>query len=188
MNHLFTPDEVSDILSVKETIEKKCSELIDESWWTTKLPWEQTVLTGGAIASLIQGEIPKDWDVYFLSQKANQIFTQHLMMYTDYIADVSENYINHVGQNGKMITGNSITMKNGFSFITMMHGDIATLRKDFDFLHCTPYFHNNKLYISKKQYLAAKHKVLIQNNPANKVNLWRVEKFISRGYTKGVGM
>lgn len=58
------------------------------------------------------------------------------------------------------------------------------IKASFDYVHCTPHYslQDKKLYISPKQYAAAKNKVLIINN-AGMVKPYRESKFRERGYT-----
>jgi hypothetical protein len=101
----------------------------------------------------------------------------------DEVADVNEKYSDFIGKDGKMITANSITMKDGNSFITKYYGDINHVKKHFDFLHCTPHYSlkEEKLYISQRQYDACLNKKLIVNN-SKVIKKHRVIKFKERGY------
>lgn len=181
---MFSDVQKSMILSAKHQIAEKVKDLVAEQWGAYALPWRDVFLSGGAIGSILRGEAPKDWDFYFRNEKSMNIFKQHLMMYPDRIMKVDEKYKEMLGVDGKMITANAITMDDGSSFITMMHGEPSNLVKQFDYVHCTPYFslETAKLYISEKQYHACVNKKLIVNNKSA-VKPYRTEKFKDRGYT-----
>lgn len=182
---MFTDREQSKIRMIKLAIMDKMDTLRNEPY-IKSCPGnvvDHMFLTGGAIASLLQGEDPKDWDLYFKSAKPMADLAVHLNSYNSDIADVEEKYREVYGLDGKMITNKAITMKAGYSFITMQYGDIADIKASFDYLHTTPHFDllEGKLYISPAQYDACVNKKLIVSN-ASVVKPYRREKFIQRGY------
>jgi len=190
MDNLFTSEQLNHIREVKWHITSHLSEMFSNKVWDyvgfeMKL-FKNTYLTGGAIASLLQNEEPKDWDFYCKDSDTMDKFALYLThpSRTDFIKDVDEAYAEVYGTNGKMITSQAITTKNNDSFITLIFGDPEYIRQTFDYVHCMPYFDLNthKLYISPKQYKACTHKKLIVNNLAN-VKQWRTDKFKQRGYT-----
>lgn len=183
---MFSEAQIQHIRSIKLIIMDKMDNLKSEKY-ISSCPGNVTdymFLSGGAIASLIQGEEPKDWDLYFKHPTPMAQLTAHLNSFIDDIADVDEKYREAYGLNGKMITNKATTMKNGFSFITMQHGSVESIKSTFDYLHTTSHYDllENKLYISPAQYDASINKKLIVNSFKN-VQQWRTKKFISRGYT-----
>ena len=175
------------ILSVKAKIEKFISSMATTYYWYShSINFNGgLILTGGAIASLLQGEKPKDWDFYFENMEDCRIFSKIVtQQYKNDIADVDDHYKEFLGKDGKMITANSITMNNGASFITMLVGKPNEIRAHFDYVHCLPYYDLKKrmLYISKQQYDACVNKTLILNNK-KAYKGYRHDKFIKRGYT-----
>ena len=202
MDNLFTSEQLNHIREVKWNITSHLSEMFSNKVWDyedfeMKL-FKNTYLTGGAIASLLQNEDPKDWDFYCKDSVTMDKFALYLThpSRTNFIKDVDEAYAEVYDTNGKMmssyrwytngkmITSQAITTKNNDSFITVLYGDPEYIRQTFDYVHCMPYFDLNthKLYISPKQYKACTHKKLIVNNSAN-VKQWRADKFKQRGYT-----
>lgn len=142
-------------------------------------------LSGGAIPSLIQGEEPKDWDVYFMNQKTQvEVFDMFIADNADEIAVVDEKYREVPGSDGKMITENAMTLKNGIQFIIKHTGTPDEVRETFDFVHCKPYYHFGKdqLFISREQFDLCLAKKLKCNNPFT-LTMHREEKFKERGYT-----
>lgn len=178
----FNSTERHKIGMVKADILFKLKNLQEEPWFDSNLPWEKVYLTGGAIASLLQGTQPKDWDFYFVDDDTMHKFEKHLLAYQESIADVDPRYGNY-GVNGKMITGNAITMNNGFSFIIKVFGEPNEVKRSFDYIHCKPHYHlkDGNLYISRKQYDCAVRKELVVNNPSA-VKPYRLHKFLERGY------
>lgn len=183
----FTSQDVAKIYDVKNSIQYFVKILKETEWFQDFVDANNIILTGGAIASLIQNEIPKDWDFYFTDWQAMRSFQEHLD--TDYlkesIADVDEKYKEVVGKDGKMITANAVTMNSGASFITKIWGSPDDIRQSFDYVHCTPYYSLavDKLYISKEQFDACSNKRLIVNNKES-LKPYRLDKFLRRGYRK----
>lgn len=173
------------IQHTKEALRKFIAIAKDQPWGSC-VEWESAYIAGGITASLLQGEHPKDIDIYFRNAFSMADAVSALRKLTQYIKDVDDKYRDTVGRDGKMITERSITMSTGHSFITMHHGHPDDVRRTFDYLHCTPYYDigTDKLYISEAQYIAATQKILEVNNPATFTNL-RENKFVKRGYTIG---
>lgn len=175
------------ILDIKIKIQSKLAYASKAYKYYEAIPWDKAYIAGGAIASMIQGEEPKDYDVYFIEEPIFNIMqtvrTVLITTYKDEIEDVQEHYREYMGTDGKMITENAITMKDGISFIFKSYGAPEDMKKSFDYLHCTPHYHitENKLYISPTAYWACVAKLLIINNPF-KIEQWRTDKFLKRGY------
>ena len=182
-DNVFSDADKALIADVKARITEHISNMIRQPWAKSYLPWDSMYLTGGAIASLLQGETPKDWDFYFDNQAAMEGVQSHLLKFESNIKDVDPKYAEVYGANGKMVTSQAITMDEGSSFITMMVDPPEKLKKSFDFVHCMPHYRDGKLYISYDQFRYAINKQLKENNPLN-VKEWRVQKFLQRGYVK----
>ena len=185
---MFAEAETKHILKVKDKIKKKLHDINgDVGFNKLSTNWTgDAYLTGGAIASLIQDEEPKDWDIYFKSRETQLWFATSYNRFEDGIKEVDEKYAQFLGENGKHVTAQAITMKNGISFIIMngMYGNPKDVRKSFDYVHCTPWYDllNDKLHVSELQYRACKQKRLVLNN----LSAWksyRESKFLDRGYT-----
>jgi hypothetical protein len=184
MTNNFSQEEVERILSAKVHLRQKFKGR--NYSWLMFAPMDKMFVTGGAIASLLQGEDPNDYDVYFNDYNSMLTFSQTLQHHhRASIADVTEKYREFLGKDGKMITQNAITMDNKISFITCYCGEPKDVRKTFDYTHCLPYYEigENKLYISRLQYDACVSKVLDVNN-ASSVKSYRERKFLERGYIK----
>ena len=187
----FTPAEREHVQTVKQTLIQK---IYDPNTGLRFAPFSNgntsfagiamsdLFLSGGAIASLLQGDEPKDLDIYSHVSLDGLFRTKLIADYFDDIADITDAY-GESEVDGKIITPNAITMKSGVQFILMQSGTPAQIKKTFDFVHCTPHFSfaDNKLYISKKQYDACVNKKLIVNNHTAVRNR-RIEKFKQRGY------
>ena len=180
-NDVFTSEEIEHIHSVRNKIITITSGFLAKYH---SFPWSNMFLTGGSIASLLQNETPNDYDIYCeddttCANVKRLIENYHL----DDVKDVDPAYMYVMGENGKMITHNAISMKDGTQFIVCSSNSVESTKGTFDFIHCCPHydFNENKLYISKRQYYAIVNKLLITNCESN-VKDKRVQKFIDRGY------
>lgn len=182
---MFSDNDKQVIQSLKEKIEEQLRVMAAEPWVSgVDLPWDKIYLSGGATVSLLHGEKPKDFDFYFEDMDAMYTMRDHLVEnFKDSIADVDPKYAMHVGSDGKMITSQAITMKNGWSFIIMAAGKPEQIRRTFDYVHCKPYYsiRDRTLFISEQQFRACMDKKLIVNN-TEFVKSWRTDKFIKRGF------
>lgn len=177
----FTDAEIIHISLVKA----RMSDLLKQKFDELNHPFmvKDMFLSGGAIATALQGGVPNDFDIYCKTATQTVTISNYFKTNTDNVADVSENYQEFLGQDGKMITTHAITMNNKLQFITNKFGTPEEIRNSFDYVHCKPYldFDTGKLYISKEQYDACTQKRLIVNNP-DVVTIRRRDKFVERGY------
>lgn len=156
--------------------------------WGQHFPWKNFYVSGGAIASLLQGETPKDVDIYCDSDSVSKKIMQNLT--TTHRQDIKETkeYREFYAEDGKMISEWAVTMKCGASFIFKNAGKPTQIKKDFDYIHTTAHYQfltidrEAKLFISPLAYHCAVNKLLIVNN-VKRVTVGRRDKFINRGYT-----
>ena len=146
-------------------------------------------MSGGCIASLLQGEDPKDFDIWFTSKLvADPIINLYTNdgSYKNDVKDVDPKYRDSVGIDGKLITENAITLKDDLQLITKNYGTPDEIRKSFDFVHCMPYYipSEDKLYISREQYDCCVNRILRVNNK-DSVIMSREMKFYERNYRYG---
>ena len=182
---MFTDEEKSKILAVKQRMIDHVKSMTEQPWFNSiAIDWSKVYLTGGVTASLLQGEKPKDWDFYCESSYTMYAIRNMLLRDKSYVKDVDPKYKEFWGEDGKMITSQAITMNDDSSFITMISLPPDMLKASFDYVHCMPHYHlvSKTLYISRRQYDAAVNKKLVINNAGN-VKEWRTYKFKERGYT-----
>jgi len=178
----FTDHETSIIFSAKASIRSKISYL---KKLIPATHYDDMFLTGGAIASLIQGGTPKDWDVYFQNVLSQDVVKKIFIdIHPDEIAVIDEKYRQVTSSDNLCITENAITLKNDIQFITKHTGTPEQIRETFDFVHCKPYYHfgHDQLFISREQYDLCFNKKLKINNMKS-LTTWRQSKFEQRGYT-----
>lgn len=177
----FTEAEITHINLVKARMADILKEKFDELAFPMIV--KNMFLSGGAIATALQGKIPNDYDIYCKNDKQVLAISRYYKLNPEKVADVSENYQEYLGKDGKMITTHAITMANKIQFITNRYGTPEEIRNSFDYMHCKPYldFDTGQLYISKQQYDACVQKRLVINNP-EVITIRRRDKFVERGY------
>lgn len=185
MNDMFDEKDIETIKAAKAHIESK---LFDFNLTAHKLGVKYMLsyfVSGGCIASLIQGEQPKDYDIYFFSEDiAAPIINLYKNdpSYQNEVAVYDEKYRDVITADKRLITENAITLKNGLQLITKHYGEPDDVRNTFDFIHCKPYYdsRNNQLYISPDQFYCCKNKIL--KTTKDYVDPNRMNKFQKRGY------
>jgi hypothetical protein len=183
----FTENDSLRILEVKERIQEHIDKMIAQPWFAPEIAinWNKVYLAGGAIASLLQYEKPKDWDFYCEDKPTMEDIRSMLLAKKDYVKNVDEKYSEVYGIDGKMITTQAITMEDGSSFITMTSGKPEIVKISFDYVHCLSHYYltTKTLYISPATYQAAVNKRLVPHNSGS-IKEWRTKRFLDRGYTK----
>jgi hypothetical protein len=184
----LTPFDNEKILTAKRWLLGFHQECWREKWGGKDFPWENFYVAGGAIASLLQGETPKDVDIYCDSDSVSKKMMQELI--TIHRKDIKETkeYREFYAEDGKMVSEWAVTMKNGASFIFKNAGKPSEIKKSFDYVHTTAHYQfltidrEPVLFISPLAYHCAVNKLLIVNNKVT-MTIGRRDKFINRGYT-----
>lgn len=185
----FTGKEQSDIISMKKLIALHYKNAI------IKLPSELAnfinkhgIITGGISASVQQGKIPNDIDVYLKSKSAVDAFNSAIETETTVIMDCVKNVNPEYGletkMKGKLVTARAVTFECGIQVITMSDMNV---REKFDFIHCMPWYDidADKYYISRSQYDSIVRRVIVPNPTpgATAITRHRLTKYIERGWT-----
>lgn len=182
---MFTSDDEHDILMAKAKMLGALNAKILELPEPVRGMLLKTYLSGGATASLMHNEEPKDWDLYFGTMAEMSDFMYVVKEHKnvqELVADINEKYMETL-IDGKLVTVNAVTFKNKLQVIIKQTHD---MRAHFDFIHCLPYYDiaKDKFYISEQQFNSIKHKKLIVNpNRIEPVSDHRVEKFRQRGWS-----
>jgi hypothetical protein len=186
---IITNDFQTDAITLKNEVQERIFDKLKE------LPinlgsfiMNKCVLSGGCFASLIQGDTPKDYDFWCWTD--NDL--PELQNYMDAYNDVDSSLITienpaYMEQfvDGKIMTANATTLKNGIQLIKLSNYTVA--KQSFDFEHCRVSYIplTNTLYMSQKQYDSIITKKLVptrtvdMSSPATQR---RVAKFIKRGW------
>jgi len=184
----FSDSDKSLLLGVKQVLKEMCAISPSMKYLTDRMNPSLMFISGGAIASLLQGYKPNDIDVYFMNRLTANDVVDLLKNNDDLIAECTDEYAESIdAPNNKLITDKAITCIDKFQYVTCMCGTPDEIRKSFDFLHCMPWYDigTNKLWISMDEYLACIDKRLVLQNPAassGKSYRYREHKFLERGY------
>lgn len=190
MSNDFLKEETENIFRAKQML---LARLLEFDLTVEKIYGKGSIqyfVSGGCFASYLQGDLPKDIDIYFTDEvyakPVVNLYTKD-SAYAEQVAVWDEKYREVRGTAGDMcITENAVTLKNGLQLITKHYGQPKDIRATFDFVHCMPYYdsRDGKLYISREQYNCCVNKCLVVNNRIN-LTYWREEKFKKRGYEYG---
>jgi hypothetical protein len=164
-------------------------------------------VSGGCIGALLRGEAPNDIDIWQSTNPGATYVSEWAKLNEEYVQDIDDAYKDDatVKVNGKLITAQAVTLRpfvyrsdlynllpqrsTKLQLITKWYGTPDEVRKEFDYIHCTPYYDvdNDKLYISELAYAACLNKKLIVNNEKSashtSMHKRRKEKLISQGFT-----
>jgi len=142
------------------------------------------IVTGGMSASLFHNQKPNDWDIYLTRQEEIDAFNECIknsVSATNLVEDTNPKYGVETLMNGKLVTAQATTFKNGLQVITMAS---AIARETFDYVHCMPYYDiQTDIYtISRRQYDSIMTKTLVHNPRSTQPATYRRDKFIKRGW------
>ena len=183
---MFDDDERTNIMLIRDVVKSKFRELLSDLPVDTYPYFKDSILTGGCFASLFNGGIVNDWDVYLKDVDTADRFESFIMSDTptlNVVKDATPGYMAEVKVQGKLVTANAITFKNKLQVITRT---CKAHRETFDFIHCMPYFDmaTQQLFISRAQYDSIKQKKLVKNPAHNQeLSSRRIDKFLDRGWT-----
>jgi hypothetical protein len=179
----FFRDECQKLkLKVRDAITAKLAELPGPVMLSFK---SNCCLSGGSISSIYHGEAVKDYDLWVKDKRDIETIRRQLEQ-KDFSNIVTEDngseYDGMKMPKGRYTSDNAITLQNRIQFILL--SDLEDARGNFDFIHCLPYYDllSDKMYISKAQFAAIRHKQLIANNSDN-VTKKRIEKFRAKGWS-----
>jgi hypothetical protein len=184
----FSSADVRKIKTIKDIFHAKMGDFEEELPQSYTQYFKDGIITGGAFASLWHHEEPKDWDFYFNDGNTMSNFQARVMngdpagLLLQCVKDTGP-YFTQVQVDGKLVTANAVTLKCGLQMITMA---TATHRKNFDFVHCMPYYDYNKdeLRISPQQLDSIKRKQIVLNPYfTGTPKPFRVEKYLDRGWS-----
>lgn len=149
---------------IKEQLEIQLNKFLDT--YTPKpflLSKDDVFIAGGAIASLLRGEEPKDFDFYY--KRSN------FLMALDTNIDIITN-------------PRSYTIKDTkYQLIFCVNGEPEKVISTFDFLHTKTYYHNKELYLPENVLKSIESEYLIYDGGSNPINSFlRALKFVKRGW------
>jgi hypothetical protein len=165
------------IEKAKRVIQDKINDWIDaiESPRMKHLVKNNAIVAGGAIASLLNHEIPRDFDVYLRNEYA-----------LENIAQYYDRSSRHKSYYPVYATQNAITLADGIQVILRFHGEPEQITQNFDFLHCKGFYTmwDGEMTIPPESLKVIVNKQL--HYVSNKYpigSLIRMCKFVSRGWS-----
>lgn len=149
------------------------------------------LIAGGCFASHIQGDTPKDIDVYILKTNDHVYIENSLagLQPFEIVKDLmvllpsftSDNKV----QNDRIISSRNYMIDGiKFNIINTTFVNRDEVLAQFDYQHTKFAYHESLLYFSEKSFICAKTKALVACD-GKKPATYRREKFLDRGYTEG---
>lgn len=146
---------------------------------------KSVILAGGVYTSWCHIEKIKDIDVFILNDGYDAAILYYLKTQVGKIFTSFNNAPEYKKDNPNIndVYNAETVIPNAakYQFIFTKYKTREELISHFDYLHCTPNYHNGNLFVRKDAYDAIRDKKLIVHDEKNQVE-WRREKFISRGF------
>jgi len=181
VDQVFTPDDIHDISLLKTKAEKTFSTGIAASLT------DAAILAGGCFSSWLHGEIPNDFDFYFLDTSENN--TLYRDWFLPVLADNKQYNCFKVGHSYSKFNPKIKEVWNhstyNAQYIWTHYKTREELISDFDFVHTqisylrTPGKSEGTLFVSKQTLDAMNSRVLISTGKQS-ICQYRVDKFKER--------
>lgn len=143
------------------------------------------VIAGGAISSLLNGEQLNDVDVFILDFDIGlfQLLTHQKNgpWVVKYFLDEDDDPRPDDYKN-EHVFATATNHELNIQYILTDHKNRKALLDDFDYLHCTASYYEDKLFINRETYDAITKKMLIPQHKNKKVKSYREQKFRHRGW------
>ena len=185
----FSDAELNDIQKVKALGAVHLSNLFNEMSSRSAISiygWQEMcqhiVLTGGAFASWLSYEEPKDIDVYILdgmTECMSKLGYGHFMDITQKMQAKTSYDATYHNKNIKAVENLPAHMP--WQFIYSKFKTREELMADFDYKHCTISYYQGRLYLTESAYRSAISRVLVPNN-RDRLTALRQDKFLARGW------
>lgn len=197
--------------TIRKNLRKKFAEWLDSipDADIKKIAQDNTIITGGSIASMLLQEDVNDYDIYFKNKEAAMTVAKY---YTDKIAlskgikiDVEDRgnrvYIK-VKSSGiaedksaskfqpAFVSGNAISLNGDVQLIVRFFGEPEEIHKNYDFVHCTNYWTSwdDELILRQEALEALMSRELKYIGSRYPLcSIIRTRKFIKRGFTLNAG-
>jgi hypothetical protein len=187
-NDIWTQDEIDYLLEKKKHLSNMIPGIRESlKEFGNEDAFYDCYISGGAIASILQNEIPNDIDLYFVSVKNAEYFKifftnpQNKIKYSVVTSSDGRDSYNgpHV-----FVSNNAATLASKLQLIYSKHGIPKNVTQTFDLLHCISWYSpsSDKLYTYHHIFDVIKNKQMIQNTKYP-VSPKRIAKFKSRGYS-----
>jgi len=172
-----------------------------------------TIITGGAIASLLLQEEPNDYDMYFKDYSTAKLVADYFAAEfnkqksasaaVEVISNKEENTVSvFVASSGIaqaktekryapiFMSSNAITLNNDIQLVLRFIGSPEEIHKNYDFVHCTSYWcsWDDNLECPKSALFALLARELVYVGSLYPLaSIIRTRKFIRRGYSCTAG-
>jgi hypothetical protein len=182
---LFSYAEQFQIMEVKKSIRSH----IEKHMPIHQFDMSSVVIAGGCFASMLNGEVVKDFDVFLLESETNRaalasIETIENGLNPNVIKVSGSEYMNN-DKIEKVVTFGS----NAIQYISTKYKNRLELIEHFDFKHCCVSYDYkvDRLFITRETFDLIKSKTL-EPNTDKAPAYWRYEKFWQRGWKSEIAI
>lgn len=185
----FSDAELNDIQRVKALAAVHLANLFNEMSLYSGISfngWQEMcnhiVLTGGAFASWLNSEEPKDIDIYILDGMDECMTGLNYGHFADVTSRMKAKVSYDATYHNKNIKGvENFPSHLPWQIIYSKFKTREELMADFDYKHCTISYYEGMLYMTETAYRSAISRVLVPNN-RDRLTALRQDKFLSRGW------
>jgi len=178
---------------------------------------ENVIVTGGAIVSMLLDEEVKDYDIYFVDKEVAEKLAKYYAkkcnsfdvgfpegfggedgireerVYLNPKADVGTQKIKKDWPEGSkynpvFVSNNALTLQNDIQLVFRFTGKPEDIHKNYDFVHCTSYWHQGELILPQEalesiltkelRYVGSKYPIC---------SMIRIRKYVERGFSINAG-
>jgi hypothetical protein len=182
---LFSDGERLQIMEVKKTIRTHMNRHMP----MRNFDMSHVIVAGGCFASMLNGEVVKDFDVFLLESETNRaalasIETIENGLNPNVIKVSGSEYMNN-DKIEKVVTFGS----NAIQYISTKYKNRLELIEHFDFKHCCVSYDYkvDRLFITREVFDLIKSKTL-EPNTDKPPAYWRYEKFWQRGWKSEIAI
>jgi len=162
---------------------------------------EDIIVTGGAIASMLMGDMPNDYDVYFATTESCKSVAEIYCAHVD-IVPATDYSLGHVKcrtapakhESTKeytrvSISENAITLSDDIQIVTRFCGSPAEVHRHFDFIHTTNYWTYEEGIVLNQRALESimSQQLVYFGSMFPLATLFRLRKFLARGWKINAG-
>lgn len=203
--------------SIQKRLNKKVNAWLDSlpDKGLRKMAAENTIVTGGAIASMLLGEKVNDYDIYFRDLETAKRVAEHYAQESgaDVIVEDVENIlgetetrvVNYIKSEGcyeppdvedggkykiLFVSANAISLANGVQLINRFYGEPDQIHRNYDFEHAKCYWDhgNQRLELPASALECLMSRNLIYTGSLYPIcSIFRAKKFIERGWRINAG-
>jgi len=166
--------------------------------WLSHIPYtgKEVLICGGAVNSLLLGETPNDYDIYFKDYDHCKSIMSHYFPHhpknevAEGVQFIGRPLIGRYAKGVKFVSENAISLDNSIQLISRFVGNPREIFSNYDFIHTNMAYDydEDRLVLDAVALQALLSKTLIYNGSRYPLaSILRIRKFLDRGWSISVG-